>query len=182
MASTEGIDWRQRIEELVAEHRIRVPEEQPRIESSTPSLDGELAELSASFENAHPRDVVAWAWERFGDGHGRHRQLRGCRCSLHLVADVARPAEIVLLDTQYLFAETQWFVEQLHQPARPQPRDVVHPRSRRPARRPVADRHRGVLRTSARSSPLAKALAGKAAWVTGVRRADGPTRANAPIV
>ena len=29
--------------------------------------------------------------------------------------------------------------------------------------------------------PLARAIAGKQAWITGVRRADGPTRANAPI-
>jgi phosphoadenosine phosphosulfate reductase len=29
--------------------------------------------------------------------------------------------------------------------------------------------------------PLARALDGKAAWVTGVRRSDGPTRANAPV-
>jgi len=30
--------------------------------------------------------------------------------------------------------------------------------------------------------PLARSLEGRAAWVTGVRRAEGPTRANAPIV
>lgn len=30
--------------------------------------------------------------------------------------------------------------------------------------------------------PLRQALAGRAAWVTGLRRADGPTRANAPVV
>jgi phosphoadenosine phosphosulfate reductase len=30
--------------------------------------------------------------------------------------------------------------------------------------------------------PLRRALAGRAAWVTGLRRADGPTRANAPVV
>ena len=36
--------------------------------STDTELDAELAQVSASFENAHPRDVVAWAWERFGDG------------------------------------------------------------------------------------------------------------------
>jgi phosphoadenosine phosphosulfate reductase len=29
--------------------------------------------------------------------------------------------------------------------------------------------------------PLARALDGKKVWITGVRRADGPTRANAPV-
>jgi phosphoadenosine phosphosulfate reductase len=29
--------------------------------------------------------------------------------------------------------------------------------------------------------PLQRAIAGKAAWITGVRRVDGPTRANAPV-
>src|SRR5690606_35205951 len=30
--------------------------------------------------------------------------------------------------------------------------------------------------------PLRRALSGRAAWVTGLRRADGPTRAHAPVV
>ncbi len=30
--------------------------------------------------------------------------------------------------------------------------------------------------------PLNRALEGKTAWITGVRRVDGPTRANAPVV
>ncbi len=30
--------------------------------------------------------------------------------------------------------------------------------------------------------PLGRALQGRAAWVTGLRRADGPTRANAPVL
>ena len=30
--------------------------------------------------------------------------------------------------------------------------------------------------------PLARALEGKAAWMTGLRRDEAPTRANAPIV
>ena len=30
--------------------------------------------------------------------------------------------------------------------------------------------------------PLARALAGKQAWMTGLRRDEAPTRANAPIV
>ncbi len=30
--------------------------------------------------------------------------------------------------------------------------------------------------------PLGRALEGRAAWVTGLRRADGPTRANAPVL
>jgi len=29
--------------------------------------------------------------------------------------------------------------------------------------------------------PLNRAVAGKQAWITGIRRADGPTRANAPV-
>ena len=50
--------------------------------------------------------------------------------------------------------------------------------ARQPAGRPTSRR----AATCARSSRCSARWTGKAAWVTGVRRVDGPTRANAPVV
>jgi phosphoadenosine phosphosulfate reductase len=147
--------------------------------SADTELDGDLAQVSASFEYAHPRDVVAWAWERFGDGMVVTASFED-PVLVHIVAEVAKPAEVVLLDTQYLFAETHWYAQRLtrqlglnlvtfHPDPEVQPDDLWQTDTE------ACCHVRKVI-------PLAKALAGRTAWITGVRRADGPTRANAPIV
>lgn len=99
---------------------------------------------------------------------------------VHLVAEHAPSARIVLLDTQYLFDETLTYAERL--------RDligfdlsIVHPGDEVVPdelwRRDLEEccRRRKV-------EPLGRALDGAAAWITGVRRVDGPTRATTPPV
>ena len=60
---------------------------------------------AATFEAMHPVDVLRWAHDEFGDG-------LVVTCSFadavlpHLVSRAAPGAAVVLLDTQYLFAET----------------------------------------------------------------------------
>ena len=87
--------------------------------------------------------------------------------------------EVTLLDTQYLFAETQWLADQLTERLDITVR-VVRPL---PAVRPDNLWQTDVEACCAarKVEPLSRALAGKQAWITGVRRADGPTRADAPI-
>jgi phosphoadenosine phosphosulfate reductase len=98
----------------------------------------------------------------------------------HVVSVTAPRTEIVLLDTQYLFAETRWFIERLT--ARlGQPVTVVTPAA------DVVPDDRWLTDTEGccqvrKVEPLQRTLAGRTAWITGVRRADGPTRAEAPIV
>ena len=142
-------------------------------------LETELAELSASFEHAHPRDVVAWAGQRFGSGLVFTASFED-PVLLHVVADVARDTDVVLLDTQYLFAETHWYAERL---TRQFGLNLVtyHPDpSVQPDDRWQTDTE-GCCYVR-KVEPLNRALAGRTAWITGVRRVDGPTRADAPIV
>ena len=60
----------------------------------------------------HPVEVVQWAQQEFGDG-------LVVTCSFadavlpHLVSRAAPGVTVVLLDTQYLFAETLWFARSL---------------------------------------------------------------------
>ena len=139
----------------------------------------EMAETSARFESAHPSEIIGWAAERFGAGLVFTSSFEDA-VLVHLVAKAAPAVEIVLLDTQYLFAETHWFAEELRRSLdlrltiiRPLP-DVV------------ADNlwQSDIEQCCARRKvePLARSLAGRDAWITGIRRDDGPSRANAPIL
>jgi phosphoadenosine phosphosulfate reductase len=99
---------------------------------------------------------------------------------VHLVAEHAPSARIVLLDTQYLFDETLAYAEQLRHLigfdlSIVRPGNEVLPDEL--WRRDLEDCCR--LR---KVEPLGRALDGAAGWITGVRRIDGPTRAATPPV
>ena len=147
--------------------------------NAEPSLVDELADISRSFEASQPGDIVRWAVERFGGGLVVTASFED-PVLVHAVATVAPSADIVLLDTQYLFAETWWYAGELTS------RLKLNLRVERPAADVVPD-NRWHTDTAGccgvrKVEPLERLLAPKAAWITGIRRADGPTRAGAPIV
>ena len=132
----------------------------------------------AVFEDAHPLEVLRWAGAEFGDGLVVTASFADA-VLVHLVSRAIPDADVVLLDTGYLFAETEWYAERLR-------RDLgLNMRVLQPAQGAVPDQW--MTDTNAccharKVEPLERALAGKSAWVTGVRRADSPTRATTPIV
>lgn len=126
-----------------------------------------------------PLDVLRWTYATFGtDGVVATVSFEDAVLP-HLVHLADPDAEVVLLDTQYLFAETEWFVTEL------QRRFGLKVRVVRPAGDVEPDNRwqhdvAGCCHVR-KVEPLARALEGSAAWVTGIRRADGPTRADAPV-
>jgi phosphoadenosine phosphosulfate reductase len=139
-----------------------------------------LLQAPQNVELLHPTEVLRWAFDTFGVANVTVTSSFEDGVLAHLAASVDPAADIVLLDTQYLFAETWWLVEQL------QARFDMNVRVVRP--RPEVQRD-NLWQTDIEGccavrkvEPLARALEGKAAWVTGVRRSDGPTRANTPVV
>ncbi len=135
--------------------------------------------IPAELETAHPADVVRWAADQYGVAGLVVTASFEDAVLVHVAATAVPGIEIVLLDTQYLFAETQWFAEQLRT------RLDLNLRVEHPAADVVPD---NLWQTDTAAccdvrkvQPLARAIAGKAAWITGVRRVDGPTRANAPV-
>ena len=138
-----------------------------------------LLQTPANVEQLHPTEVLRWAFDTYGVGNVAVTSSFEDAVLVHLAVSVDPAADIVLLDTQYLFAETWWLVEQMQNRFGANVR-VVSPR-------PEVQRD-NLWQTDIEAccavrkvEPLARALGGKAAWVTGVRRVDGPTRANTPV-
>jgi len=139
----------------------------------------EIEGVAAELESAGAAAVLTWAWDHYGPNLVVAASFEDAVLP-HLVSTTIPDAEIILLDTQYLFAETEWFVDHLKRDLKLRLR-VVHPAADvQPDDRWQHDVEGccGVRKVE----PLARALAGKAAWVTGVRRVDGPTRTATPVV
>jgi phosphoadenosine phosphosulfate reductase len=147
-------------------------------QSRADELVDELAAVNGDFETAHPLDILRWAGERFGDGLVVTASF-GDATLVHLVSRAAPDAEVVLLDTGYLFAETLWFADQLRNEYDLNLR-IVGPREDAVADQWLTDTD--ACCNARKVEPLQRALAGKSAWITGLRRADSPGRATAPIV
>lgn len=135
--------------------------------------------IPSQLDSWHPADVARWAAEQFGADQLVVTASFEDAVLVHVAASAVPGIDIVLLDTQYLFAETQWFAEQLRQRLDLNIR-VVHPL---PDVQPdnLWQTDTAACCQARKVEPLQRSLAGKAAWLTGVRRTDGPTRADAPV-
>lgn len=138
---------------------------------------GALEVASLSLESAPAAEVVRWAWDRYGDGLVVAASFQDC-VLVDVVANAAPQVEVVFLDTQYHFPETLVYMEQVRL------RYGLNLRVVRPEVE-ADDRWRhdpdGCCRVR-KIEPLRRALAGKVAWISGLRRADSPSRAEAPVV
>lgn len=137
----------------------------------------ELAAISAELERKPASAAVRWAWERFGTGIVLASSFQDC-----VLLDIAMKAvpelEVVFLDTQYHFEETLQYVKQLEQ-RYDMNLTVMYPLVEPDELWRLDTNECCTLR---KVEPLARALDGKQAWMTGLRRSEAATRANAPIV
>lgn len=129
-------------------------------------------------DSAHPLDILRWADREFGDDLVVTASF-GDATLVHLVSQAIPNADIVLLDTGYLFAETEWYADQL--------RDRFGLNLRVIGPDPDAEPNLWQTNPDAccrmrKVEPLERVLAGKRAWVTGLRRSDSESRRSAPIV
>lgn len=137
----------------------------------------DLADADAALDGAPAEEVVAWARERFGDGLVLASSLSDC-VLLDLAARVVPGLAVVFLDTQYHFPETLAYLETIR--ARfPVQLEVVRPL--------VAPDERWRTDTDAccaarKVEPLRRALSGRSAWMTGLRRSESLSRRRAPVV
>jgi phosphoadenosine phosphosulfate reductase len=148
----------------------------PQQLSVVPDL-GELNAVSRALETQPATAAIDWAWDRFGPDVVLAASFQDC-VLIDLVSQVAPGIEVAFLDTGYHFAETLWYVEQVRG-RYDLNLSVIKPDV------PLDDlwlTDPDACCNARKVEPLAKALAGKAAWMTGLRRAEADSRSSAPIV
>jgi phosphoadenosine phosphosulfate reductase len=154
----------------------------PAVNAPTPAAsagldDRALAEEAARLEGVPAAEIVAWAVATFG----RDLCLTASMTDAVLI-DVATRVdpdlEIVFLDTGYHFPETLATVDEVRRRYRPRLRVLS-------ADLPLDDRWQidpdGCC-AARKVVPLDELLAGRRAWLSGLRRADGPDRAATPVL
>ena len=142
-------------------------------------LDVDLAELAAvssELERKSASSAIRWAWQRFGTSIVLAASFQDC-VLVDLAAKAAPGIEVVFLDTQYHFAETLWYVDRVRE------RYDLNLTVMQPLVSPddLWQTDTDECCAMRKVEPLARALRGKQAWMTGLRRVESPTRANAPI-
>ena len=156
----------------------------------------ELAERGAAeMEGASATDILRWTDEHFGGVDGP-RNWATCRwvvaCNMQdaltvsLAADVRPGVPVLFLDTGYHFAETlgtRDAVESVYDIhlLNVTPEHTVEEQDELMGKDLFAREPNECCRLR-KVVPLRKALSGYAAWVTGLRRAESPTRADAPLI
>ena len=130
------------------------------------------------FEDAHPLEILRWAGEEYGDGLVVTASF-GDAVLVHLVSRAIPDADVVLLDTGYLFAETNGTPSTCVRPTGSTCASCT--RSRTPPQ-DLWQTDTDACCAARKVEPMQRALAGKTAWVSGLRRADSPSRATTPIV
>jgi len=139
--------------------------------------DDELAELNAEFETAPADKVIGWATEQFGP----YLSLAASMADALLIdlATKVHPAiEVVFIDTGYHFPETMETVETIRRHYGLNLRIMtVAPHDQELW---IADPENCC--SAVKVGQLDRALNGKAAWMSGLRRDEASSRAGAPIV
>jgi len=139
--------------------------------------DEELAELDRRFETADAAEIVEWACRSFGP----HLSLAASMTDavlIDLAVRVAPAIEVVFIDTGYHFPETLETVEEVRRHYGLNLRMMTVPPHDEELWRVDPENCCSAVKVG----QLDRALAGKAAWMSGLRRDEAPTRANAPIV
>jgi phosphoadenosine phosphosulfate reductase len=139
--------------------------------------DQELKELSEEFEALPASKIVQWAVDNFSP----HLSLAASMTDAVLI-DIAVKVdphiEVVFIDTSYHFQETLDTVEQVRRryglnlkmmtvPLHDEPLWEIDPEN---------------CCSAVKIGQMDRALAGKAAWLSGLRRAEADSRVRAPIV
>ncbi len=139
--------------------------------------DAELRDISASFETASPSKIIRWAVEHFHP----HLCLTASMTDAVLIAlavNVEPSIEVVFIDTGYHFPETLETVEAVRRKYGLNLRMMTVPTHDEELWKVDPEN----CCSSVKVGQLDRALAGKEAWMSGLRRDEAETRANAPIV
>jgi phosphoadenosine phosphosulfate reductase len=136
-----------------------------------------LAELNEKFEFEPPSAIIQWAVDTFHP----HLSLAASMTDAVLVdlaVKVEPSIEVTFIDTGYHFPETLETVERVRRHYGLNLRMMTVPPHDEELWKVDPENCCSAIKVG----QLDRALAGKDAWMSGLRRAEAPTRANAPIV
>jgi len=149
----------------------------------------DIETLNEQFESADPAEIVRWAVDTFGDGLSVGASFGGASgmAILHMVAALKPDVHVFVVDTDYLFEETHETMRRAI-PALNLANVQVY-RSKL-SHEEQAARHGSALWMRdpdlccelRKVEPNRRALDGKTAWVSGLRRDQSEGRADTPIV
>jgi phosphoadenosine phosphosulfate reductase len=147
--------------------------------------DRTLAAVSAALEGKSAEEIACWAASAFGKDVIVAASMQDVILP-HLFSQVIPGVEVLFLQTEYHFEET---LQTLDVAIRELPITVIEALPRQSVAEQDAeygeklhDRDPNLCCFLRKVEPLARSLDGRAAWVTGVRRIEAPTRASTPIV
>ncbi|MDP1795392.1 MAG: phosphoadenylyl-sulfate reductase [Acidimicrobiales bacterium] len=139
--------------------------------------DAELKDISASFETASPSKIIRWAVDNFHP----HLCLTASMTDavlIDLAVKVEPSIEVVFIDTGYHFPETLGTVEAVRRKYGLNLRMMTVPTHDEELWKVDPENCCSAVKVG----QLDRALAGKEAWMSGLRRDEAETRANAPII
>ncbi len=157
----------------------------------TQTLSPDVAAMGASLVSRlhdpldQARMALAWAHDTFGDALVLASSM-GDEVLVHLASDVVPGIDVLFIDTGYHFAETRGTADALAA-TRPLTLLTITPRQT-VAEQDAATGPRLYERDPDRCcalrkvEPLERALVPYAAWITGMRRVDAPTRRDVEII
>ncbi|MFC9476417.1 phosphoadenylyl-sulfate reductase [Nocardia sp. NPDC056952] len=135
--------------------------------------------------DASPTDLIAWTDKVFGNGYIVASNMQD-GVLVHLAAQTRPGVDVLFLDTGYHFAETigtRDAVEAVYGV------NVVNVRPEASVAEQDELLGKDLFARDAAECcrlrkvvPLKKSLSGYNAWITGIRRVEAPTRANAPLI
>jgi phosphoadenosine phosphosulfate reductase len=139
--------------------------------------DPELAELNERFETTPANEIIRWAVATFGEHLCMTASMTDA-VLIDLAVKVNPHIEVVFIDTGYHFPETLETVEAVRRRYGLNLRIMTVPLHDEELWKVDPENCCSAVKVG----QLDRALAHKEAWMSGLRRAEAPTRANAPIV
>lgn len=139
--------------------------------------DDELAQLNEQFESASAQEIIAWTSEHFAP----HLALAASMNDAVLidVATKVNPSiEVAFIDTRYHFPETLDTVERVRHRYSLNLRILTATEYDPPLWQVDPEN----CCSQEKVAQLDRALEGKLAWMSGLRRSEAETRSNAPII
>ena len=154
---------------------VRAPEE----------LAAVARRAAVELEDATAEEILSWAVEEFGDGLAVTASMQDTVLA-HLAAKVAPGIDVLFLDTGYHFIETLGTADAVEavydvKLRRLLPLQTVAQQDAQYGRE-LFSRDPDLCCALRKVAPLDAAMTGYDAWVTGLRRAESPSRANTPVV